>query len=121
MPCARLPRRWTGFAWEDAAAVLERARAALELAPALGQLRGEVLLALGLARIRAGQADTGKRLCQQAAELARRHADGALLARVALAYGAEIKAASIDPALVKLLEEAQAQLARRARPPCGPG
>ena len=65
------------LAWEDAAAVLERARAALELAPALGQLRGEVLLALGLARIRGGQADTGKRLCQQAAEVARRLGDGA--------------------------------------------
>ena len=98
------------FAWEDAAAVLERARVALELAPALGQLRGEVLLALGLARIRSGQGDAGKRLCQQAAELARRHADGSLLARVALAYGAEITAASIDPALVRLLEEAQASL-----------
>ena len=98
------------FAWEDAAAVLERARVALELAPALGQLRGEVLLALGLARIRAGEGDTGKRLCQQAAELARRHADGPLLARVALAYGAEIAAASIDPALVKLLDEALASL-----------
>jgi energy-coupling factor transporter ATP-binding protein EcfA2 len=98
------------FAWEDAAAVLERARVALELAPNLGQLRGEVLLALGLARIRAGDVDTGKRLCQQAAELARRHADGPLLARVALAYGAEITAAIIDPALVKLLEEALACL-----------
>jgi hypothetical protein len=98
------------LAWEDAAALLERARASLELAPELGHLRGEVLLALGLARIRSGDSEKGKRLCQQAAEVARRLADGSLLARVALTYGVEIKAASVDPILVGLLEEAEAQL-----------
>ena len=65
---------------------------------------------LGLARIRGGDSEKGKRLCQQAAELARRLADGSLLARVALTYGVEIKAAIVDPTLVGLLEEAEAHL-----------
>jgi hypothetical protein len=99
-----------GLAWEDAAALLERALAALELAPASGQLRGEVLLALGLSRIRGGQTDTGKRLCMQAADLARRQGDGAMLARAALFYGEEIVAAAVDPSLIRLLQEAQARL-----------
>ncbi len=98
------------LAWEDAAALLERARAALELAPALGQLRGEVLLSLGLARIRGGETDRGKRLCQQAAEVARKTGDGAMLARVALTFGAEIVAGRVDPQLIQLLEEAQDRL-----------
>jgi hypothetical protein len=103
------------LAWEDAAAMLERARAALELAPELGHLRCQVLLALGLARIRGGHTEQGKRLCQQAAEVARRLADGPLLARVALTYGVEIKAAMVDPTLIRLLEEAEGMLPEAER------
>ena len=98
------------LAWEDAAAVLERARAALELAPTLGQLRGEVLLSLGMARIRGGETDKGKRLCQQAAEVARRTGNGAMLALAALTHGEEIVAGRVDPSLIRLLQEAQASL-----------
>jgi tetratricopeptide (TPR) repeat protein len=94
------------FAFEDAIAVLERARVAVERREADWQLRAEVLLALGQAQIRRGAGAAGQALCVTTAALARDHQNPELLARAALAYGLEIKAALIDPVLVGLLKEA---------------
>ncbi|HWA72870.1 MAG TPA: AAA family ATPase [Polyangiaceae bacterium] len=98
------------FAYEDAIALLERARAAVERdAPGSG-LAGRVLVALGRAQLRRGAGKLGQSLCERAVEIARRIDDPALLADAALSYGLEITAALVNPALVKLLEEALAVL-----------
>ncbi|HTJ47599.1 MAG TPA: AAA family ATPase, partial [Kofleriaceae bacterium] len=95
------------LAYEDALALLERARAALpdDDAP----LRARVLLALGEARIRAGDA-AGRTLCVDAAAIARELGDATLLARAALAYGAVLVMGAVDAVMVQLLEDALAAL-----------
>ncbi|MGC4089505.1 MAG: AAA family ATPase [Polyangiaceae bacterium] len=98
------------FAFEDAIALLERARSALETQAPGSQLSGQLLVALGRAHLRRGAGKLGQALCEQAAELARRQNDPTLLAEAALAYGLEITAALVNPALVRLLEEALAAL-----------
>jgi len=102
-------RALDALAYEDAFALVERARAALELAPPDPRLRAELLLAEGLARIRADD-PRGSERCAQAAELARRLPDAELFARAALGYGAEFTFGLTDPVLVRLLEEALAGL-----------
>jgi hypothetical protein len=98
------------FAFEDAIAVLERVRAAVERASGSGQLRASVLIALGRAHIQRGSGAIGQALCLEAAALAREQRDPELLARAALAYGLELTAALIDRTLCGLLEEALAGL-----------
>src|SRR4029077_14122043 len=85
----------TMLAFEDAAALLEQAHAALE-----GHGQGEARLDLregfelrlmaGLAFMRAGQTDRGRATCEAAAADARRLGDGQRLAEAALGYGAEL-------------------------------
>jgi hypothetical protein len=98
------------LAYEDAIGLLDRARAALELLPPDPRARAELLLAEGLARLRAGEVERGRALCARAAELARALGDADLFARAALGYGAEFTFGAIDPLLVRLLEEALAGL-----------
>jgi tetratricopeptide (TPR) repeat protein len=93
-------------AYEDALGMLERADAQVVEQSTDARLRGESLLALGLARWRAGDARGGKETCRQVAALARAAGDGALFARAALGAGAEIVVGLVDPVLVGLLEEA---------------
>jgi tetratricopeptide (TPR) repeat protein len=94
------------FAFEDAIAVLERVRAAVERAGGAWQLRATVLIALGRAHIRRGTGATGQAYCLDAAAIARERRDPELLARAALAYGLEINAALVDRVLCGLLDEA---------------
>ncbi len=98
------------FAFEDAIRLLERAGAALERAGGIPLLRGQVLVAMGRARILAGAGGLGQAACLEAAAIARANGEPALFAQAALAYGLEITAALVDPKLVKLLEEALALL-----------
>jgi hypothetical protein len=97
-------------AYEDALGMLERMDAQVVEQSTDPRLRGESLLALGLARGRAGDHKAGKEACRQVAELARAAGDGELLARAALAYGTEIVVGYVDPVLVRLLEEAVTRL-----------
>jgi hypothetical protein len=97
-------------AYEDAIGLLERANAEVVEQAGDARLRGEVALALGLARIRSGDMKAGKEGCRQAAVLARAAGDGALFARAALGVGTEFVVGLVDPALVGLLEEALTRL-----------
>lgn len=74
-------------AYDDAVALLERARAEAELElPPEG--RAELLIALGRARLLAGALDAGRAACRSAAALAERQGHAPLMARAALALGA---------------------------------
>jgi hypothetical protein len=97
-------------AYEDAIGLLERLDAQVVEQAADARLRAESALALGLGRIRAGDTKGGKEACRGAAELARGAGDPALFARAALGVGSEIVVGVVDPALVRLLEEALALL-----------
>jgi tetratricopeptide (TPR) repeat protein len=95
------------LAFEDAAALLERARAALEGVGRLAAVESfELRLLAGLAFMRAGQGDRGRALCGAAAAEARALGDGERLARAALGYGAELMLAQNDRTLIDLLTEA---------------
>jgi hypothetical protein len=104
------------FAFEEAVAVLERAHAATMAEPSATELRALVLIALGQAQIQRGAGSIGQGLCLEAAALAREQHDPELLASAALAFGLEIKAALIDPALIALLQEALAALPEQDSP-----
>ena len=100
-------RAMSMLAFEDAAALLEQARAALEAAGQLDPGQAfELQLLAGLGFMRAGQGDRGRALCAAAAGEARRLRDGERLARAALGYGAELMLAQNDATLIALLEEA---------------
>jgi hypothetical protein len=100
-------RAMQGLAFEDAAALLERALATSALVtPPDGPGRAELLLALGQACLRAGRSARGKEACREVGELGHALASPALVARAALTYGLEFSFAVVDPVLVGLLEEA---------------
>jgi predicted ATPase len=103
-------RATTLFAFEDAAALYERARRLLE--PAAGEERRlfAALLGLGMARLRIDESQESRRICLEAAGLARRLGDGELLARAVIGAGCEHLPWIRDPALTALLEEALAAL-----------
>jgi hypothetical protein len=98
------------FAFEDAAALLERARTAVPPGPQEPTLRCRVIIAAAEVRIGSGDA-SGRAACVEAAELARTLGDAELLARAGLAYGSVLMMGGVDPVLVKMLEEALAGLA----------
>lgn len=93
------------LAFEDAAALLERA---------LGVLGGDERRRAGLVCLRAealqhaGEHERARRLCDHAGEHARRAGDGVLLARIALARGIEFRFGATDRVLVDELREALA-------------
>ena len=94
-----------GLAYEDAAAVLERA-ADGELG-ADDPLRAEVLLALGDARLRAGDGPSAQRCFRAAAAVARAVAAPELLARAALGLaGLTVTVGPVRDDVRALLEEA---------------
>lgn len=93
------------YAFEDAIALLDRARAAIPPGPLESRLRCRVMIALGEARIRSGDA-AGRTLCVEAAQIARELGDTTLLALAGLAYGAVFVMGGVDPILVGLLVEA---------------
>ena len=95
------------LAFEDAAPMLEAARASLQRAERLDPRENfELRLGAGLAFIRAGQGDRGRALCAAAAADARRMGDGESFARAGLSYGAELMLAQSDHTLINLLTEA---------------
>jgi hypothetical protein len=67
--------------------------------------RARVLLALGEARIRRGEAAAGKDDCREAAVLARALGNAELGARAALTYGGVFVFGVVDPVLVGMLED----------------
>jgi DNA-binding CsgD family transcriptional regulator len=95
------------LAWEEAAGLFERALAALELAEQPDpQQRCQLLLAVGEARMAAGDVAAARAAYQQAGELAKRIGAAELLARAGLGLGVEFTRGIVDPAEVGLLEEA---------------
>jgi tetratricopeptide (TPR) repeat protein len=104
------------FAFEDAIALLERVRLAIDARGGAPRLRAEVLIALGKAHIRRGAGELGCDACREAAQIGRALADPELLSSAALAYGLELTAALVDPELVGMLQEALAVLPRADSP-----
>jgi tetratricopeptide (TPR) repeat protein len=100
-------RAMSTFAFEDAVAILEKALRVLEPIDDPRAL-ARTLILLGEARARAHL--DGSEACRRAAALARQLGDGELLARAALALGAEITIATVSGLLVELLREALGML-----------
>ncbi len=100
-------RALSTFAYEDAAAILVKALARLEpdIPP---RALCEALILLGEARVRVFL--DGSEACTRAAALARQLDDPELLARAALALGAEISPARVSETLVALLRDALERL-----------
>ncbi|XXX77416.1 AAA family ATPase [Sorangium sp. So ce134] len=95
------------LAFADAAALYERALAAEALAAPVDPARqGELLVAHVEALARAEQRSSAEAVCGRAVALARARGDGALLARAALALGAESRAGGADREVARLLGEA---------------
>ena len=98
------------LAWEDAVELLERAEATCPRRAAPERL-AEVLVALGDARLRAGETDRARGAFEEAARFAREEARDDLLARAALgAAGLGVTIVAVDEPLVALLEEALERL-----------
>lgn len=97
------------FAFEDAIAVLERAKLAIPAGPNEAHLRTRLSIALGEVRIRAND-PTGRELCVEGARLARELGDATLLALAGLAYGSVFSVGGVDPQMVTMLEDALASL-----------
>ncbi len=100
------------LAFVDAAASFERALEATIAAGGGETTEAAALrLAIGEARIRAGDLARGRAACRAATEQARRLGDPSLLVAAALAYGAATRFAAVDPDHVELLERALAAIA----------
>jgi tetratricopeptide (TPR) repeat protein len=95
------------LAYEEAAAHFERALQGLERAHGVshGQ-RGELLLALGQARMAASDIPSARAAFEQAVLVARDSHDSELLGRVALSQSFEFTVGIVDELEVRLLEEA---------------
>ncbi|HET9929332.1 MAG TPA: AAA family ATPase, partial [Polyangiaceae bacterium] len=99
----------TTLAFEFAAAFAEEVLARLGTSlPA--PLACELEVAFGEALMRAGSFSGGRAQCVRAAERARSLGHAEMQARAALAYGSEMLAASVDPVMVRLLEDAKSAL-----------
>jgi tetratricopeptide (TPR) repeat protein len=99
------------LAWEDAIDLLARAEALARKANAPAERLAEVLVALGDARLRAGEGDAGRTAFEEAARLARAASRDELFAQAALgAAGLGVTIVSVDEALVALLAEAVERL-----------
>ncbi len=104
------------LAFRDAAEWYTRALGALGQDPSADRKeRGEILLRLADAQAHSGDIEAGQATCMRAVMLARELGDGELLARGALAYGAVLQIAVVDPTLVSLLREALDALPATAR------
>ena len=105
----------SSYALEDAVRLLERADSVLSTLPEESPRHAELWLALGDARMRAGDARGGAASCLRVAARAKAMNDAPLLARAALAYGSEFTMGLTDPTLKSLLEEALTRLAPEHR------
>jgi DNA-binding SARP family transcriptional activator len=98
------------LAWEDAVELLERAEGLARSRAGPGRL-AEVLVALGDARLRAGETSRARIAFEEAARLARAEERDELLARAALgAAGLGVTIVGVDEPLVALLEQALERL-----------
>jgi len=107
------------LAYEDAAAWYERALQTRRVAAAADQTHSALLLAVGAARLDAGQLPAAREAFLAAAHLARERGDAAQLASAALGLGAGLggfEVALFDQAQIDLLEEALAALAEHDAP-----
>ena len=93
------------LAYDEAVRTLARARDAVTATGGAPALHARLLLALGDARIRRGDAVAGKEDCRAVAALARSLGDAELGARAALTYGGVFRFGVVDPVLVGMLEE----------------
>jgi tetratricopeptide (TPR) repeat protein len=98
------------LAFENADLMLERALDLIESEGGDDRQRFEVLLVLGVARIRAARVDLGKETCRRAVSLARTLGDGDLFARAVLGCTDEFTPGIRDVEAVALLEEALERL-----------
>ncbi len=98
------------LAFEDASSLLVRALKLVEGEAGEEHRLFEVLLGLGVARIRAADIERGKETCRRAVEVARRLGDGAHIARAVLGSAYEFTPGVRDVTLIALLEEALAAL-----------
>src|SRR5438552_2564520 len=119
---APLPARYAeaSLAYEDAAVLFERALEVLaEGRPADARERCELLLARGGAQWKAGDGHGARETFRQAAEIARRVGDPALLARSALGFAGEgsrllwVRSGVVDQPRIELLQEALDGLGER--------
>jgi len=94
------------LAYAEAATHFERALEALDLEPAGPAQRCELELALGEARMAAGEIAAARAGYERAARLARGIGAAEPLARAALGLGSEVTALVVDELQVRLLEEA---------------
>lgn len=101
------------LAYEEAIALLERALATCDEHRLDDRERAEVALALGWAATEAGKLVRGREVFREAAKIARRIDDPALLARAALGQGGEYVLAEIRPELVEALRDALSALGDR--------
>jgi len=97
------------LAWEEAARHYERALGMLDLEPGADgeNLRCDLHLALGRARVRAGETEAARDAFRAAAALARDVGDSQRLAAAALGLGSASPVWGVDPELVELLDEAR--------------
>ncbi|MCC7534989.1 MAG: AAA family ATPase [Deltaproteobacteria bacterium] len=114
--CLRAARRaLDALAFEDAASLL--ALGAERLGDSIdARARAETLVLLGEARARAGEPDLARRACEEAALIAGELGDSVLLARAALALGAELRPGRVSTSLVALLERARDALPPESSP-----
>jgi hypothetical protein len=99
------------LAFADAAALYEGALAALAASESRDvERQGELLVRWVEALARAERRERAEAVCAQAVELARARRSGPLLARAALALGAEPRVGEVDGPVKRLLAEAWAAL-----------
>lgn len=109
-------RAMAQLAFEDAAALLERALAVLPLAAAADRARRAHLLCAWAETLQhAGEHGRAAAPCDEAAALARELGDDELLARVALVRGIEMRYGYPNPQLIEALREAEPRLAPDSR------
>ncbi|HMI92106.1 MAG TPA: AAA family ATPase [Polyangiales bacterium] len=114
--CAAARAASEQHALAEAAALYQRALAALALTQHAPVERCDLLLELGRARILAHELEEGRAVCAEAAALARSLGDAERFARAALAQGAVYVIAEVHGGLVALLSEALELLGERDHP-----
>jgi len=98
-------------AYEEAAQLLERAVGLLDAHGGIDKASAcGLLVDWGEALLLSGSSARGRDVCARAASLAKTLGESSLLARAALAYGAEIQTASRDERMIVLLRDALASL-----------
>lgn len=99
------------LAFDDAAALLEKALAAFGEGPKYAPAeRCLLLIDYANALLVKGEIDAGQKYCREAFEIARAIADATLMAKAALTWGTAIVVAKVDSALVDALEQCLAAL-----------